>query len=74
MSDQRNFIVTFSDTSRWQTTVSAANADEAASSAEALWDSGGVDGDHPFELLDDCIFDQAMVHAHPEHDANGGAA
>ncbi|MEQ1731913.1 MAG: hypothetical protein ABL982_26360 [Vicinamibacterales bacterium] len=58
MSASRTYVIAFSDTRRWQTTVSAASGIEAIQLAEALWTSGGVDGNHPFDLVDDCIFDQ----------------
>lgn len=58
MSGQHTFVVSFSDTRRWQTTVPAASGDEAITRAETLWDGGGVDGEHPFDLVDDCTFDQ----------------
>lgn len=57
MSTHR-YVVAFSDTRRWQTTVSAGSGDEAIDIAERLWDAGGVDGEHPFDLIDDCLFDQ----------------
>lgn len=58
MSATRTFVISFSDTRRWQTTVAAGNADEAITSAEALWNDGGVDGEHPFDLIADFVFSQ----------------
>lgn len=58
MSAPRTYVVAFSDTRRWQTTVSGSSPDDAIWMAERYWDAGGVDGDHPFDLIDDCTFDQ----------------
>ena len=58
MSAPRTYVIAFSDTRRWQTTITAGSHDDAIETAERLWEFGGVDGDHPFDLVDDCIFDQ----------------
>lgn len=58
MSAPRIYVVAFSDTRRFQTTVSGGSEADAIWTAERLWDIDGVDGDHPFELIDDCTFDQ----------------
>ena len=58
MSAPRTYVVAFSDTRRWQTTVSAASQVDAIEQAESQWDEHGADGEHPFDLIDDCLFDQ----------------
>jgi hypothetical protein len=58
MSAPRTWVVAFSDVRRFQTTVSGGRAADAIEVAEQLWDEDGVDGEHPFELIDDCTFDQ----------------
>ena len=58
MSAPRTYVVAFSDTRRWQTTVSGGSHAEAIETAEELWDIDGVDGDHCFDLIGDCTFDQ----------------
>lgn len=58
MSAPRTWVVAFSDVRRFQTTVSGASEADAIFMAEQLWDEDGVDGEHPFDLLDDCTFDQ----------------
>lgn len=58
MSAPRTYLVAFSDTRRWQTTVSGGSRDEAIENARELWEIDGVDGEHPFDLIDDCTFDQ----------------
>ncbi len=61
MSAPRTYVVAFSDTRRFQTTVVAGSQAEAIEAAEELWDIDGVDGDHPFDMIDDCTFDQPEV-------------
>ena len=61
MSAPRTYVVAFSDTRRWETTVVASSTDVALDTAATLWATEGVDGDHPFDLIDDLIFDQAEV-------------
>lgn len=58
MSAPRTYVVAFSDMRRFQTTVSGGSLDEAIESARELWDGDGLEGEHPFEMIDDCTFDQ----------------
>ncbi len=58
MSAPRTYVVAFSDVRRWQTAISAGSETEAIEIAEQIWDIDGVDGEHPFDLIDDCTFDQ----------------
>lgn len=66
MSAPGTYVVAFSDWRRWQTTVSAGSQDEAREIAERLWVNDGVDGEHPFDLIDDCTFDRVCIHNAPE--------
>lgn len=61
MSAAQRFVVTFSDSRRWRTTVEAVSESEAIDFAESHWSDFGIDGEHPFDLLDDRIFDQPEV-------------
>ena len=54
----RTYVVAFSDVRRFQTAVVAGSEAEAIETAEELWDIDGVDGEHPFDLIGDCTFDQ----------------
>lgn len=58
MNAPRTYVVAFSDTRRFQTTVVAGSETEAIERAEELWDIDGVDGEHPFDMIADCTFDQ----------------
>lgn len=58
MSAPRTYVVAFSDTRRFQTTVTGGSEADAIWTAERLWDIDGVDGEHPFDMIDDCTFDQ----------------
>ena len=68
MSAPRTYVVAFSDVRRFQTTVVAGSEAEAIETAEELWDIDGVDGEHPFDMIDDCTFDQpeARIEDAPE--------
>lgn len=58
MSAPHTYVIDFSNMQRWQTTVSATHHGEALDEAARLWAEQGADGDHPFDLLDDRVFDQ----------------
>ena len=61
MSAAQRFVVTFSDSRRWRTTVEAVTESEAIDFAESHWSNFGVDGEYAFDLLDEQIFDQPEV-------------